>query len=271
MAKNEEHKLDTKFINLHIKIGRTGGGACLNRHKSEFSENHSCSHRWQAYLKAKECWQWYNYPAYQDLVKTSVKKIFKTTQWGHFITSEKRPEPFGWDLTATTSYTSRKVKNFVSWSKCPYWHQAHHIIPNGVLNNCIADAANESIKVHTLTRVCLLQAKYNLNHKKNVILLPMGKEVAAALGLPRHIAGIEGDASGKHYMLCHPKYTNKVTSEVKKVIRGYAKQIDTQEHETNNPELDKSKLENISVSIFNRLRSWQKKAKQGAPADDMPM
>lgn len=270
---NNEHQLDKTFIALHKKEKSTQGGACLNRHESAFNAKSSCSHRWQAYEKAKECANWYNYPAYQDLVKTVARTpSFETTQWGNFISTMKRPMPGEWDLTATTQYKSgKRIDNFVEWSKCPYWHNAHHIIPHSILNNAIANASEEELTLYTLIRVSLLEAQYNLNHKNNMVLLPMGKEVAAALGLPRHIAGIEGTADGYKYTQDHPKYSDNIGLKVSKIIRAFAKQIKLKKHDAERPAFSKAQLEDISKDIFNQLRTWQKHAKQGAPLDDAPI
>jgi hypothetical protein len=114
-----------------------------------------------------------------------------------------------------------------------------------------------------------LGAKYNLNHKDNMIILPMGKAVAAALGLPRHIAGIEAEPGVSKDLMAHKIYSANVEKEVKKVLRRYARQVDGEKHEEDADEVTKIELETISENLFIRLKEWGAVA-HGLPVDAIP-
>lgn len=208
-----KHAFDKKILDLHKKESGTEGGACLNRHISGVSKS-SCSHRWQARERAAEApdQAWYN---------------------------GKRP---GWDVVG---------QNFMKSSRRPYWHQAHHIIPNRVLNGCILDAATQSksFTLYRLIRIGLLDAKYNLNHKTNMILLPMSERTAAFLKLPKHL-----EAGARS----HEDYSNQVKEKVDEVIRSYKRVAEDakEDHKAPPADLAKSGLERISRLMRKAIRAW---------------
>ena len=90
-------------------------------------------------------------------------------------------KPHAWDVTGSS-------KNFQTSCNTPYWHEAHHIVPHGELRDSIAGVGPGPLgAVYTnLIRGGLLKEEYNLNHKGNMIILPLDDTVAKALGLPRH-------------------------------------------------------------------------------------
>jgi hypothetical protein len=261
---SKRHKSDSKFLKKHVETGSVEGGACLNRHRSDVAAK-SCSHRWQAFKKAEENAQWYDYPAYKALVWKPGSTPIQTAQWGHFLDILWRPLQGSWDLHSS----SWGFPNFQCWSRAPYWHQAHHLIPNGVLNDCITERAKENRSLYFTVRSGLLGALYNLNHKDNVVILPMGKVVAAALGLPRHIAGIESEPGVKMATRDHPVYSKHVKKEVENVIRRYAREIDEKKHSEETDDIAKVELETISENIFIRLTSWRGSG-IGLSLDSMP-
>jgi hypothetical protein len=192
-----------------------------------------------------------------------------TAVWGMFRNRLWLPRKGEWDLHASSFFG--RYPNFLRWSKAPYWHNAHHIIPDGVLNGCISEVAKsaESNRLYILIRSGLLDAKYNLNHKDNVVILPMGKEVAKALGLPRHISGIEAEPGVTRQDRSHTVYSANVEKEVKKVISKYAEQIDEGVHDEEADQLSKIELEVISENLYIRLREWGKKS-SGESLDSIP-
>lgn len=182
-----QHTWDIK--NLPGKHFSEGGKGCLNRHQ-KFKENDPCSHQWQGYKKALSDPDLYNWPAYKSLsVEVRKKRFFMETFW--FVSKLTRPPLEGeWDLTHEfKNRKKQKMKNFRSNASTPYWHEAHHIVPNSELRGAILNVG----KGHKLEgRICLLVRGglmgegYNLNDTLNMILLPMDKKVSLALGLPRH-------------------------------------------------------------------------------------
>ncbi len=265
MAESNEHVLDNE-TGSHISESSGDGGACLARHINPYDDTTSCSHRWQAYRQATGDSTWYNFAAYKSLITNSR------------IAKYKKPIDNSWDLDKTSKVwrTDKNgvkkqldVKNFRQWCTVPYWHNSHHIIPNGVLNGLLLESSMTDMRLFWLVRVCLLNAKYNLNAKENMILLPMRKYVANVLCLPRHIAGVDCEPSVTPERVNHSKYNSNVRIKVKKVISKFAKDIVAEEHNVKLPKIAKTKLENISKNIYKKLRAWGKKAK-GKSLDSMP-
>ncbi|HWO08607.1 MAG TPA: hypothetical protein VNN80_03985, partial [Polyangiaceae bacterium] len=196
-----------------------------------------------------------------------------------------RPRRGEWDLTGS-GLGWRKVDgggakqltfpNFQGHAHVPYWHNAHHILPNGVLNSALLDAAKADMALFYLTRTGLLEAGYNLNDKVNMVLLPMDTVVAAALCLPCHIADIQTPPVAPNKKKPRPKkkvehdvHSAKVKAEVDEVIQEYASQLDTKKHDQDLPAFTKEKLERISRRLFMRLKLWAGKARGGA-LDEAP-
>lgn len=174
----------------HKRAGASRGGACLTRHVSPFERRNSCSHRWQAWLDGKDHGSLYNGDAYKSLtdagkrVGTSKKRSTGFPWW--YAYSLPAPAKGDWDIgqgpNAAVNFTERCYR--------PYWHNSHHLIPNGVLREAI-DAVGKGkerpAEVTLAVKQGLLEVKYNLNYKVNMLLLPMDRKVARALGLPRHL------------------------------------------------------------------------------------
>lgn len=267
------HHLDANFLKKHVKTGSTEGGACLTRHEKR-QENNSCSHIWQAYEKALEkengAGSIYNWPRYESLRgkthKTGARETFdKKTKKKKGIfprgleLEAKGPEPEEWDLT--------KKGNFQDWRK-PYWHNAHHIIPNGVLADRIALAAEGDTRLTLLLRSGLLGAKYNLNHKINMIILPMAEEVARGLSLPRHLIGpqkVGGETRS------HANYSDKVKQRLGAVMDDYKELLEKKEegHPAPPDDLSKKKLEKCSADVYDAIKSFGQ-AHPGQALSTMP-
>jgi hypothetical protein len=269
MAKGK-HSFDEDILNKHVQTGGIDGGKCLNRHISPYQENNSCSHRWQAYKRALDDPQLYNDKAYEAAYRVPGKRVNYWTPW--FQRSERvsrrRPNPGDWDLGEYTKFDNGgKVPNFRKSCKWPYYHNSHHIIPNGVLNGSILDVAKKakSYTLYRCIRIGLLDATYNLNHKVNMFLLPMSKFVANVLCLPRHIAGVEADpAMGEvGYVVAHPVYSAKVKRGVDQIMQEYAAALDqaTEAHDAPPHELSKKRLEAFSKQIYEKTKLWGKRAK----------
>ena len=264
MASNE-HVLDLE-LNAHEQTSGANG-ACLTRHVGQYQDKCSCSHRFQAYEHAMADKTLYNGDAYASLVNNPK------------FAKYKRPEKKGaWDLEkSSTVYRTDKsgktnkltVENFRQWATVPYWHNAHHVIPNSVLNGCLLDAAKNDMKIFILARKGLLDAKYNLNDKENMIILPMRKFVADAMCLPRHISGKDSEPGVKPEFMNHKKYNDNVRKEVEKVISEFADQISMEDHDVTLPAFTKAKLVKYSQKIYGELKVWGKKAK-GMALSSMP-
>lgn len=183
-TRQDEHNADTvDFPNKHIKVSTVDGGACLTGHESSRDsagkvKEVSCNYRWQAYKRAlTDDKGRYNWPRYKPL--TEDLGLFTRLRFG--LRKIKAPSAHGWDVTATGV-------NFRTSCNVPYWHEGHHIVPNGELRGSISAVGEGDLSevYHKLIRNGLLEEKYNLNFKDNMVILPMDKKIAETMGLPRH-------------------------------------------------------------------------------------
>lgn len=247
MGKEEKrHQYDAEILEKHVQQGDTEGGACLNRHVSYYARQ-SCSHRFQGRERASgEDRTWYEWPAYRAGVRAGLECRCQTCS----PDGVKRGVvgPGHWDPQGAENYKYRCSR--------PFLHQAHHLIPNSVLNGCIMRAAESAErkrtpKLYKLIRRGLLEAKYNLNHKKNMIILPMLREYGTALRLPTHLRPGARD---------HPVYSNLARTMVNEVIAEYARVLDKgeddKEHDAPPNKLARAKLERASKQLRVLVRSW---------------
>ncbi|KFA94764.1 AHH domain-containing protein [Archangium violaceum] len=205
--RNTQHTWDVeKLPGKHIS---DGGKGCLNAHLSAYRESDPCSYRGQAYKKALGDSTKYNYPAYSSLCVQEGDKapsfFMETLRLLSLITPA--PKEGQWDLE---SESTEGKKNFRDSADVPYWHEAHHIVPNGTLQKAITDVGKgqpmeQEIKL--MVRAGLLDEGYNLNDMKNMIILPMDRKVALALGLPRH--------RQTRWLWSHTSYNNHVFFRLK--------------------------------------------------------
>lgn len=228
MSRASEHAEDrASFADLHENAANTteapAGKGCLVAHDGRRragpegkTYERSCNYRWQAFERALAESARYNWPKYKPLQAAQG----------------------AWDITAGG-------KNFRVSAKLPYWHEAHHVIPNGALRDtlaCLAEGDRADL-YKQLFRRGLLEEGFNLNHKRNMVLLPMDGSVAKVIGLPRH----REDARTFH----HNAYNNKVLGELRKIL--FVVKSAEQKH-AEPPEYQKSK-EQLS-SLSDALRSW---------------
>ncbi|WP_437541481.1 AHH domain-containing protein [Sorangium sp. So ce367] len=214
MGDEKQHKFDNEVLGLHDCTGSTEGGACLTRHefKSPVALNNSCSYRWQAIVRAMG----------EDRTYYNGKRS-------------------SWDVTV----------NGFRWSASkPYPHQAHHILPKGTLDDAMLTTAQKSntTLLAIILRMGLLQAKYNLNHKDNMMILPTGLHASRILSLPRHLGS-------------HPNYNAIVQSKVQPVIDEYAQLLEKAAAEPENhpaapDKLSKAKLMRVSAQMRALVLTW---------------
>ncbi|MFY2561082.1 AHH domain-containing protein [Corallococcus terminator] len=237
---NEQHSWDAENMPTMHKCTSgeeasivEGAGACLSRHSANrnkrtgFLTKSSCNYRWQAFRRALDSDDTtYNWPAYEDIQhlvqKTQRGPLRKTIDLLSRTRKGRKRQPVPTESTKAWDI-SGGGENFQTRCNRPYWHESHHIIPNGELQESIAEAADGEplAPVHVrLIRGGLLREKYNLNHTHNMIILPMAKEVAYALGLPRHRVS----ASTRS----HSAYSNKVKQDLDKIFKPIQQQA--QEH-----------------------------------------
>ncbi len=253
-------------------------GACLTGHSFNYykgggtPEEKACCYRWQNLLQAnaedRHKDLLHNYPTdHTELIKTScwMKNDHLSTWW--YATRIYPPGPGDWHIGGPNQ--DRKVyaryssgadvfcpagKNFFkgSW---PYWNNSHHLLPKGTLMRVILGAFDDS-SGSNLIQKCLLEAKYNVNHKINMVFLPMDKEVARLLGTLRHLQLKEGDSPTASECYSHSEYEKMVIDGLNPIIASYKKIVDKAlqkagAHDLPKAKLDKTKLEKLSKHLFN--------------------
>jgi len=134
----------------------------------------------------------------------------------------------------------------------------------------------EKAPVDELIQQALLKAKYNVNHKINMLLIPQDMEVANILGLPRHLQLKEDDSgeAGSEPPLkklrspCfdHFEYGKMVESMTETglntIISGYrsicesANNATEGSHDKPDPALDKELLQNLSRQLLDTILGW---------------
>ncbi len=237
----KQHAKDLKKLTGH-KVG----GACLNRHVTEVKKGDSCSHRWQAYLNAlaiaEDVYNWKHYKqlSAQSSIKTSVTelaggKIFP--DW--YKRSLKPPKKDEWNVD--------KGKNFKSKCYVPYWHNAHHVVPNSELRKAIlkvGEGMKAPVTTAYLVRQGLLTEKYNLNFKKNMIILPMDRTIGKTLQLPVHLKSPTARS--------HGAYSKNVSTELKKVFTQAKAALDGHEEDPDYKAC-KEDLESLSDHLHSQI------------------
>jgi hypothetical protein len=256
----DNHFSDAEIEALHQPASGAKGKGCLVRHQ-ERTEDHQCSHQWQARVKAEDDRHIYDYPKYKkfcgsDYYKseariTESKNPFPQDYAKKIkgVLMNKRPTHEGkeWDVG--------KNDNFNHFIK-PYWHNAHHIIPNGALKNAISETADSDARLPNIIRYCLLKASYNLNDKINMIILPQGKLVAEALGLPRHLKGDEVGPDEEGEFFSHVDYSDTIQLKLDKIMNNYKKSLAEalkEKHPQPPTNLSKQMLEDLSKEIYSAL------------------
>lgn len=270
-----------KLHDANRALNSTEGGSCMTGHQGDFSGfggKATCNYRYQAYEQAKSESAIKNrLHDYASITVDLATSVYETKKGGwspsRYSMTIKPPRPGDWDVGGPTLPITRKSiagetvvippsMNFTqdTW---PYWNNAHHIIPKGQLNHTIG---LETLAVGQLMKKALMTAKYNVNHKINMFMLPQDREVAKVLGLARHIQLKEDDADGISGMCTnHPIYNRLVDDKLTQIINGYRttvkSAIDSAEktHDVPNPSLDKAKLEALSKELMDLIVSWGKK------------
>lgn len=252
-----DHQLAQEEEKAHDKVGgSTEGGACLTAHYGSGYSKVSCSYRWQSKENARDRHKkWFDGNSERLANNPGAGQPMPASHWRIWYAGlndilPTHPEDWAVDGPSRSPTDLRKDnrgnvipngKNFTN-AQWPFWNNAHHMIPKGAFNSLVGKAG----KAYQLMRVCLLQAKYNINWKRNMFILPMDKAVGAEVFLPRHLGLIKTSDRFRH-----ADYSDMVEAKLKEIIDDY-KQIcdqaisDTKPHEMPKAELDKKKLEALS-------------------------
>lgn len=271
----DEHLWNPRLQGEHKKVpNSTENGRCISRHPYEYEETsrrvggrsvlkqHSCNYRWQAYKAALDDAALYNgphrgqtpwyrafmaregLPKYERVVlvyNPATKRMMRRT-----VQSRRPTEADQWNV-ATDKLNYRSTCNR------PYWHEAHHIVPNGALHAAIekigeGEALHQEIAIKV--RDGLLKAQYNLNHKLNMIVLPIERQIAEAIELPIHVDRLDPGANYRH-----GSYSDTVQKELEKVFEDVRSKVDPAVHETPPMNDVKDRIVPLSIQLRARIKA----------------
>lgn len=254
-----DHDKDAKALDKkHKQVKKsTEGGACLSRHdaarapgKNGKLKEHSCNHRWQAFKKAetkKLTYKWTK--RRRDALGGAGAKVKVVARCKSGWVTATVPQGDEWDVPTDP--------NFLTSCNRPYWHEAHHVVPNAEFRSAIAEVGQGTRLAPyyvKLIRGGLLKEKYNLNHMINMIILPMEKRIAAALGLPRHRLSSE--------VFSHQAYSNNVRTRLDEIFGPVQKEV--QAHRSADYKACKTDVEALSEDLYGKIIAAGKKLGGGA-------
>lgn len=150
-----------------------------------------------------------------------------------------KPRPKGSVAAASDGHAARYYftygRNF-QVGRSPYVNEAHHLIP---VESTFVNPPFTSEQLILLRKV-----DYNINNGENIIFLPTTERGAEFHNLPIH----NGD---------HPRYTNLVKADTKKISQSLQKEIDKDpNHDNWTPPSDVvQKLKNLEDKYWNFLKN----------------
>ncbi|HYO65365.1 MAG TPA: AHH domain-containing protein [Archangium sp.] len=239
----------------HHPSGTVTGGKCFAKgHKSDYDENCSCSHRWQAFEKAVDNADLYRLTDKQvralgggtwmlffrggdddasDLANRgrTVARFLLNKQM--YLLEVPKPKVGDWDV-------ARSKRNFKSWCNLPYYHEAHHVVPDATLRDELLRVFGEegggSNEFAIWVVTGLLHAPYNIHYKDNMIILPMDERVGDVLQLPIH----------RETKQCnHTSYDEYIGAQLKSRLRAQLREVMKKHDE----EKGEPKLKDLAESI----------------------
>ncbi|RKG84018.1 AHH domain-containing protein [Corallococcus terminator] len=182
----------------HQTVGSLSGGKCIAKHEVPYNENCSCSHRWQAFEKAVEHSDMYKLSdadldvgcakpmlfrggadAVAKLAKQGVSAALSAENKGMYLRAVDKPRVGDWEV-------DRSKYNFKWDCNKPYYHEAHHVVPDATLRVALTDIFKTSAELAFQVMCEVLDAPYNVHGKDNMIILPMDERVGEMLQLPIH-------------------------------------------------------------------------------------
>lgn len=248
MAEEEstKHEMFRDLKEKHDPVDSYDGGSCLTAHKSWYEENDSCSYRWQGLKKAEENRDIYN----RHSIKAAHIGGYGMPWLKEASLKDGKSGKILQKLQSTTIVNGVmkrwvKVLNFTNGHK-PYANMAHHVLPVSSLANPISEISKEKPELVNVIAGGLLEEKYNINHKDNIMIMPAEWEDARRIGLPTHPQGNN-----------HPNYRPEIEAEVKIALNPYRNLSDQGEkHDKAKAKNLKSHLEDISRCMYGALKDY---------------
>lgn len=161
-----------------------------------------------------------------------------------------KPNEKIWDVDGSARAGIPNFKPKARGAHYPYRHQWHHLIPSAALEQGLYHDEYRRKPI-----LCLVVGKYNINHGKNIVLLPEEAQVGQIVKWPIHPNN-------------HPKY-NAYTKEKLKGARdklaGALKRNDGDVHDMNEKTAARSAADvrRLSQDLYDQLEEWGRKGGAG--------
>ena len=199
--KKKPTKSDRQHVELmelgyeHEPVGDYDGGKCLARCCGYYDEGNSCSYRWQAVKRARD-----DYAAMYQGASEAKRYRTLSERYANMLLDLKdadgasaglknEPSKDGprSDKKLCVSASGPGSRFITGWY--PWVNNAHHIVPVAVIRDAILRVPGQIEKradVAQAIMTAFMAAPYNVNHWKNMVILPCKPRVAKVLGLPMH-------------------------------------------------------------------------------------
>jgi len=239
MAQSKEHVTQMTKNDLHDK------GACILRHPKPPPRYAPCDYQWNGYTISLTAARkgMYNkeiatdsldrdrnranqdiYAAARDKTKRSgetrdqfqarLRDFVKKYRRGVRTVSRPLPQsPKAWFIGPESlnplNFVPKRYKG-PGWTT-PYYHNWHHILPNGAVYEYIGNGPDGTRRLFLL-----MTSGYNINCGENIVLLPKQSFVGRALELPIHCP--YGQRSHKKYSKTCKRYLERISEQLQKVL-----------------------------------------------------
>lgn len=244
----KDHQSEVKAMKEHT---RTSG--CVVRCISTYKENESHSHRWNAAEQARAETEVYTLPMDhpKSILRKAKEKLLALLAEGALASKITKQG---------TNYASTLKPFYRMW--IPFPHNAHHIVPMGVLwadviDKAVNKAKENPGKMFNLVIKGFLTEPYNHNDRPNMITLPTQVKESETLKLPMHLA---------EKAMSHPVYSamvaSQVSAEVPPMYDGLASAVNEKKHTKNKATIEvKRTLVDISEATYKAIISLAKTKK----------
>lgn len=239
MAEKFGHAEYEPYEDLHVSAGSFDGGQCVGAHEGYYVQRDSCSYRWQGQHRATST---------DKALYGNVGTAFSAPRPEHAARLHENKalaRPPGPVQTTEDGKPYQLVEGqpfrtaFAPWKNNP-----HHLLPDAQLKNGIFEMAQGLPKVQDLVVQGLLKSKYNINHWKNIMILPQLKADGCALTLPTHP---QGDS--------HPAYSARVRAGVDQALLQYQSVVEAVRDGKDHPNPDPKDLVGALEALSDALHA----------------
>lgn len=206
------------------------GSGCVIRCIIPYEEGNAHSHRWNGAEQAR---------AETDVYKLPMDEPWRIVGWA--MKKLKVLKAQGGLAGAVTKQGKKNIAHIKPFYRMfiPFPHNAHHIVPMGVLWSevitvVVGKAKRDMDDMFNLVIGGFLTEPYNHNDRPNMITLPMRVKESKALGLPVHLA-----KKARNHPVYSAKIAQQVKAEIPPMYDDLAKEFNSKKH--------KKKLEPVQV------------------------